>query len=216
MTIDHPPLRLWTHYFLIFAVQLCTIVLYAAMFVQLSRRISQSAILGSRHTESLRRLKRVVAYMVVYPIMYISLTLPLAVGRMRSVNGHTPSITYFCVAGTLMTLSGFCDTLLYTLTRRSMVLEPESRSSNDNGYKKFSGSGRNKTRTEPLMLGDGKGPVSTVSAIHHRGDSTDAIVLRGDVELAPMGGVYQHTTIEVTHEPAYPSSQSSPAHVQRF
>lgn len=217
MTIDHPYMRLWTHYFWIFAAQFFTILLYAIMFIQLRRRISESAILGSRHTESLKRLKRVVAYMVVYPITYICLTLPLAAGRMASSHGTTPSVTYFCVAGTLMTLSGFCDTLLYTLTRRSVVLEPEARGTSDNGYKKFTSSGRNKSsRNDPLTLGvDGKGPVSTVSAIH-RSDSTDAIVPRANVELAPMGGVYQQTTIEVTHEPAYPSSQSDSPRARHF
>lgn len=213
MTISHPAMRLWTHYFWIFFAQFFSLVLYGAMFFKLSRQISESAILGSRHTESLKRLKRVVAYMVIYPILYISLTMPLSAGRMMSVNGQTPSVTFFCVAGTLMTLSGFCDTLLYTLTRRSVVLEPES---NSVGYKQFS-SGKNKnSRADPMTLTEGKGPVSTVSAAHHRSDSTDAIVPKGDVELAPMAGVYQHTTIEISHEPAYPSSQSGSASGPHF
>lgn len=206
MSIDHPALRLWTHYFWIFAAEFFTILLYTIMFVQLRRRISQSAILGSRHMESLQRMKRVVAYMVIYPIMYIVLTLPLAAGRMASVNHNTPSVIYFCVAGALMTLSGFCDTLLYTLTRRNVVLESEARGGSEEGYKKFASSGKNKSHT-PLSLGpEGKGPViSTVSAVHHRSDSTDAIVPKdGAVEM----GVYQHTTFEVTNEPAYPENQS--------
>lgn len=151
-------------------------------------------------------MNRVVAYMVIYPIMYIILSLPLAAGRMASVNHHTPSVVYFCVAGALMTLSGFCDALLYTLTRRNVVLEPEARGNSDNGYKKFASSAKNKSQT-PLSLGaDGKGPViSTVSALHHRSDSTDAIVPK---DAAMEMGVYQHTTIEVTHEPAYPENQS--------
>lgn len=203
MTIEHPSMRLWTHYFWIFAAQFFTILLYAIMFFQLRRRIAESAILGSRHTESLRRLNRVVAYMVIYPIVYIILTLPLAAGRMASSHGNTPSVTYFCVAGTLMTLSGFCDTLLYTLTRRSVVLEPEEKGTSEGGYRKFASSGRNKsTRDDSRILGvGGKGAISTVSAIH-RGDSTDAIVPKDDVELSGFG-VYQQTTVEITHEPAY-------------
>lgn len=204
MTTKHPVLRLWTHYFWIFAAQFFTIFLYAIMFVQLRRRIAESAILGSSHTESLRRLNRVVAYMVIYPIVYTVLSLPLAAGRMASQNGHTPSIPYFCVAGAMMTLSGICDTLLYTLTRKSVVLESESRTMKDKGYSKFSGSGRKRsTQKHPSsMTMDDKGPVSTVCAAHYSTDSTDAIVPR-DIELSPLDQVYQHTTITVTHEPAY-------------
>ncbi|RJE25998.1 hypothetical protein PHISCL_01683 [Aspergillus sclerotialis] len=181
------------------------------MFFQLRRQITESKILGSSNLHSLRRLNRVVAYMVIYPIVYIVLTLPLAAGRMASAHHNTPSVVYFCVAGTLMTLSGFCDTLLYTLTRRT-ILEPEARGTSardgyEAGYGKFSSSGRNdrSAANDLLSIGlDGKGPISTVTAAHHRSDSTDAIVPRSDVELAPMAGVYQHTTIEVTHEPVYP------------
>lgn len=220
MSIEHPALRLWTHYFWIFAAQFFTLILYAIMFFQLRRRINESKILGSSHLNSLRRLNRVVAYMVIYPIVYIVLTLPLAAGRMASAHHNTPSVVYFCVAGTLMTLSGFCDTLLYTFTRR-MVLEPEARVASaregyGDGYRKFSSSGRNDRSgaNDLLSIGiDGKGPISTVTAAHHRSDSTDAIVPRADVELAPMAGVYQHTTIEVTHEPAYPE-QSHRSHAR--
>lgn len=220
MTIDHNPMRLWTHYFWIFAAQFFTILLYGLMFIHLRRRIKESAILGSRHTESLRRMNRVVAYMVVYPIVYTVCSLPLAAGRMASANGHTPSILYFCVAGSMMTLSGVCDTLLYTFTRKSMVLDTPPKSQHDHSYHKFSsGERRQRSMTHNLysLTVDDKGPTTSVSAVKaddssrvYRSDSTDAIIPRSDVELAPMGTVYQETTIEVTHEPAYPQEQSQP------
>lgn len=142
MTTQHPSLRLWTHYFWIFAAQFFNLVLYAIMFFQLRRRMSQSKILGQSYTESVRRLNRVVSYMVLYPIVYIVLTLPLSAGRMASVSGNSPSVAYFCVAGALMTLSGFCDTLQYTLTRKSIVLDSETRTKRDDGYYDLSKSGQ--------------------------------------------------------------------------
>lgn len=205
MTTQHPSLRLWTHYFWIFAAQFFNLVLYAIMFFQLRRRMAQSKILGQSYTESLRRLNRVVSYMVLYPIVYIVLTLPLSAGRMVSVSGHSPSVAYFCVAGALMTLSGFCDTLQYTLTRKSIVLDSETRTKGDEGYHELSKSGHKKSKQGNLYLlkPDDQGPVSTVCTTYQRESSTDAIVPKKAVELTPVPQVYQHTTITVTREPAY-------------
>lgn len=202
MTTQHPTLRLWTHYFWIFAAQFFNLVLYAIMFVQLRRRIAQSKVLGRSYTESLRRLNKVVSYMVLYPIVYIVLTLPLSAGRMASISGKSPSVTYFCVAGALMTLSGFCDTLQYTLTRKSIVLESETRSKREEGYQDISRSGRKRKSNNGNVCtteSEDKGPLTTIC---QRGNSTDDLFAREDLELAPVDQVYRHTTITVTHEPA--------------
>jgi hypothetical protein len=95
------------------------------MFVQLRRKIAECVMLGGHTTSSLRRLNQVINYMILYPVVYITLTLPIAIGRMATVNGHTPSVTYFCVAGSLIALSGLCNTLLYTFARKSSILAPE-------------------------------------------------------------------------------------------
>jgi hypothetical protein len=165
--------------------------------------MAQSKILGASYTESLRRLNRVVSYMVMYPIVYIVLTLPLSAGRMASVSGNGPSVAYFCVAGAMMTLSGFCDVLQYTLTRKSVVLEAETRSKKrDDGYYDLS-TGQKKSKNGNLYSTEEKGPNSTVCAAMPGTDSTDHIVPR-DIEMSPQPDhVYQHTTITVTHEPAY-------------
>lgn len=69
------------------------------MYFQLRKQIAASSILGNSQLESLKRLRRVVGYMTIYPIVYIVLSLPLAAGRMATANGSTPSITFFCCAG---------------------------------------------------------------------------------------------------------------------
>ncbi|KAJ5901259.1 hypothetical protein N7504_007252 [Penicillium tannophilum] len=197
MTTQHPVLRLFTHYFWIFAAQFMNLLLYAIMFVQLRRKISQSKILGSSYTESLKRLNRVVSYMVLYPIVYIALTLPLSAGRMASVSGKSPSVTYFCVAGALMTLSGACDVAQYTLTRKSIVLDAETRSKDVSRDKTKLGYGNIYSQNT-----EDKGPFTTVCAAQG-GSSTEAIVNQEEVELTTVDHVFQHTTITVTHEPAY-------------
>lgn len=212
-------MRLWTHYIWIFLAEFGTITLYAIMWFQLRRRIAQSAILGSSHTESLKRLRRVIGYMVIYPIAYIVLSLPLAAGRMATAQGHTPNIVYFCVAGALITSSGFVDVLLYTLTRRNLIIESEP--SHDQSYNRFASSKGRKTENhlttitaDPKQLDASN--MGTRAYVEENPDhtvrdgSTDNIVQPSNgVELTPMGKVYQQTTIEVSSEPAYPSVPES-------
>lgn len=212
-------MRLWTHYIWIFLAEFGTITLYAIMWFQLRRRIAQSAILGSSHIESLKRLRRVIGYMVIYPIAYIVLSLPLAAGRMATAQGNNPSIAYFCVAGAVITSSGLVDVLLYTLTRRNLIIESEP--SHDRSYNKFASSKGRKTDNHlTTITADPKNvDINGMGRRVYREDpehtvrdgSTDNIVQNtGGVELAPIGGkVYQQTTIEVTSEPAYPSGAES-------
>lgn len=135
------------------------------MFIHLRRRIAECVALGGRNTKSLRRLNRVVGYMVLYPVLYIALTLPLAAGRMKSATGHPPSVLYFCIAGSLMTLSGVCDTILYTLTRTNAVLDPEGNAAVSDPGSSLARGGRKEGRTEsninhsdtrPSIAGQGK------------------------------------------------------------
>jgi len=96
---DHESLRLWTHYIWIFLAEFGTVCLYAVMYTQLRRQISASSILGNSQLESLKRLRRVVGYMTIYPIVYVVLSLPLAAGRMANMSGKMPSLAFFCSAG---------------------------------------------------------------------------------------------------------------------
>lgn len=113
--------------------------------------------------------------MVMYLILYIVLTLPLAAGRIASVNGHAPSVTYFCVAGALMTLSGLCDTLQYSLTRKNVVLESKARSKREEGYYDLSASGLKGSDHGNLyfMKSENEGPIYTVCIAYLNSNSTD-------------------------------------------
>ncbi|KAF7627584.1 G protein-coupled glucose receptor regulating Gpa2-domain-containing protein [Aspergillus flavus] len=219
---EYEPIRLWTHYIWIFLAEFGTVCLYAIMWFQLRRRIKQSAILGNSQTESLKRLRRVIGYMIIYPVAYIVLSLPLAAGRMATAQGQTPSIAFFCVAGAVITSSGLVDVLLYTLTRRNLILESEP--SRDRSYNRFASSVNRKTdHLTTITAAEGKHTRTDISVLRthrHREDddefghtvregSTDNIVQPSGMELAPLGKVYQHTTIEITHEPAYPEAESS-------
>ncbi len=71
--------------------------------------------------KSRQRIMKTARYMVVYPIAYIALTLPLAAGRVSSMAGRVPSIMYFPVAGALMASCGFVDVMLYIYTRKALI-----------------------------------------------------------------------------------------------
>jgi hypothetical protein len=63
--------------------------------------------------------------MVIYPIAYIILSLPMAAGRMAMVRGVTPSPAYFCVAAAVITSSGVVGVTIYALTRRKLIMDTE-------------------------------------------------------------------------------------------
>lgn len=199
------------------------------MYFQLRRQISASSILGasgSAQVESLKRLRRVVGYMVIYPVAYVVLSLPLAAGRMASARGQQPSMAYFCLAGAMMTSSGMVDVLVYTLTRRNLITDSEYRGNsaynnivsghrnNNHNHHGYGGRSANLTTTVTSTVAGGAGWKN-----HHRSNnrssdsegsgSTDNIVQQPkDIELGQLGKVYQQTTIEVTSEPAFLSNNS--------
>jgi hypothetical protein len=70
---------------------------------------------------SRQKILRTARYMIVYPIAYIILTLPLAAGRVASMTGRQPPLIFFCVAGAMMASCGFVDVALYIYTRKALV-----------------------------------------------------------------------------------------------
>ncbi|KAL1979848.1 hypothetical protein VTN96DRAFT_5056 [Rasamsonia emersonii] len=212
--------RLWTHYLWIFLAEFGTLLLYTIMFINLRRQMAASTILGSLHAENLRRLRRVVSYMVIYPLAYVVLSLPLAAGRMATARGSTPSIAYFCMSGAMMTSSGFVDAIMYTFTRQNLLLESEPRRDRYNRCQRNHhhhpqtqlttiitaiGSPNSDSPKAGWKLNPFRG-CTTGNSNRFRADrqdnSTEHAVLGEDmVSLPPMGKVYQKTTIEIRHEP---------------
>ncbi|KAG2413398.1 hypothetical protein HFD88_002587 [Aspergillus terreus] len=211
---DHETERLWVHYLWIFLAEFGTVILYGVMFFYLRRRMKEAALLRHGPQENLKRLNRVVVYMVIYPLVYLLLSLPLAAGRMSTARHVAPSRTYFAVAGCLMGLSGLVDVLVYTLTRRHLLTDTEI-SASDKLYQ-ISGSqayqthisttGRDSTKKSKSRGRFRRGLQSINETVDDdRADSTEDIVRKGDWEMHDMrNAVYQETTIEISHEPADP------------
>lgn len=58
---------------------------------------------------------------LVYPLIYVLCTSPLAIGRVWTMSGHRASIPYFCAAGALISANGLLDVLIWGCTRRDVV-----------------------------------------------------------------------------------------------
>lgn len=80
-------------------------------------------VLPASRSASSEKINRAARFMVLYPIAYIALSLPLPAGRLAVWNGAKVSLTYYCIGATLMTSCGFVDTIMYTLTRRVLASE---------------------------------------------------------------------------------------------
>ncbi|KAJ4384185.1 hypothetical protein N0V86_001030 [Didymella sp. IMI 355093] len=107
--------RLWLHYLWIFIIEFGTIAIYGHVFVHLRGRIR--GIINNDTT----KLTRATKFMVMYPAVYVVLTLPIAVGRMVAMTGTPMPDVFFVIAGSLLTSCGWIDALLYALTRRILV-----------------------------------------------------------------------------------------------
>ncbi|KAF2132215.1 integral membrane protein-like protein [Dothidotthia symphoricarpi CBS 119687] len=129
---DLKDLRLWTHYVWIFIFEFGNAIIYAIIYAILLHRIRT----GYYTPVEARRVKSISNLMVVYPLVYVICTIPLASARMAAMTGHPPSLARLCLAGAMITSNGWLDVLLYTVTRRIMIFSDEA-PPDDNGFDTF-------------------------------------------------------------------------------
>lgn len=58
---------------------------------------------------------------LVYPLIYVLCTMPLAVGRIAAMTGVHVPLEFFCAAGALIVSNGWLDVLLWGTTRHTIV-----------------------------------------------------------------------------------------------
>ncbi|KAI4793190.1 hypothetical protein E4T44_08028 [Aureobasidium sp. EXF-8845] len=170
--------RLAFHYIWIFVVQFATVIIYLLIFLHLKNTLT--TILPSSHSTTHAKVDRAARLMLMFPLAYIILTLPLSAGRMWSMAHHTYNIHegYQLASGALIACSGMVDCLLYTLTRRSLVqsnTSSENKSTNAlDSYDLSRLNGITQTRTV-TVTGD---RVSTLSSTTRVSDDDDAYSMR--------------------------------------
>ncbi|CCX11462.1 G protein-coupled glucose receptor regulating Gpa2-domain-containing protein [Pyronema domesticum] len=111
--------RLLVHYIWIFICEFGTLALYAVIFMVLTR----NGVLNNAAGVQARTIQRIARLMLVYPLAYTCLTLPLAAFRMATQSGKQPNDKFLLLAGACMASCGWVDVLLYLVTRRTIVYQ---------------------------------------------------------------------------------------------
>ncbi|KAF5023533.1 hypothetical protein F66182_4400 [Fusarium sp. NRRL 66182] len=113
-------LRLFTHYLYIFIAIATTSVLYIFIFLHI-RRQAHSGTGRPREGDTMElQLSRNPAFLI-YPVIYVLCTLPLAAGRIATMAGANVPNGYFCFAGAMIASNGWFDCLLFGTTRNTIV-----------------------------------------------------------------------------------------------
>lgn len=177
--------------------EFANVIIYAVIYTILLHRIHS----GYYTPLESKRVRAISNLMVVYPVVYVICTLPLASARMAAMTGNPPSLARLCLSGAIITSNGWLDVLLYTYTRRIMIFSDEP-PSDSNGFDTFSPFWHEK----PTRFGG----ETTIEALHtkksRRNASRTALPSgRGSLEdLFPRGSkdIKLVMTTRVTSEPA--------------
>jgi hypothetical protein len=138
---DYEPERLGLHYFWLFLSEFGLIVLYVVTFIQLRSKTNslfsedRAAGVSVTNQKSIDAVNRITTLMMLYPFVYVVLTLPLSAARMWSMarGGQSPSNVTNCVTGALLASCGWVDCLLYTLTRERLLANTMQKDPKKNG-----------------------------------------------------------------------------------
>ncbi|TLD24709.1 integral membrane protein-like protein [Venturia nashicola] len=134
LNVKYQPIRIWLHYAWIFFFEIGIVAVYLTTIYALGRRIKKNFY---RSAERTRNARDAAYLMTFYPIIYVVCTLPLAMLRTFSMVHPDVKIhgAWYCFAGAMTTSNGWCDVLLYSLTRRLALFSGEPPM--DNGIETF-------------------------------------------------------------------------------
>ncbi|CAG7563633.1 unnamed protein product [Fusarium equiseti] len=138
MNRKYENLRLFTHYLYIFLGLGTTSILYIIIFFHIRRQARVGASNGENDGDSVElQLNRNPAFLI-YPVIYVLCTLPLAAGRIATMAGANVPNGYFCFAGAMIASNGSFDCLLFGTTRNTIIFASRyDIASNDVGLKTF-------------------------------------------------------------------------------
>jgi hypothetical protein len=174
------------------------VIIYLTIYTILLTRIRS----GYYTVDEAKRVKSISNLMVVYPLVYVVCTIPLASARMAAMTGSPPSLARLCLSGAMITSNGWLDVLLYTLTRRIMIFSDDPPPDN-NGFETFS-----TFWTAPPRRFGGECTVSALN-VRSRGFSRATLPSAGEstddlCTSMSTKNIKLVTTTEVKSEPAAP------------
>lgn len=147
--------------------------------------------------------------MILYPVVYVLCTAPLAIGRIAALAGNDISLAYFCVAGSMIACNGWLDVLLYTGTRSDIVFAADPPTENI-GLETFAFMGKgHKLGTVTTVEGGQRGGSRLGAARRNQGGDSlenlyalDEIRIKGQVTVSVddrLNGIIEHNRIETDH-----------------
>jgi hypothetical protein len=93
--------------------------LYIAVYLSLRRQGKRKAHEQAKNGSKVQ-MNHNPAFLI-YPLIYVMCTLPLALGRIATMAGAHVPLGYYCFAGTLIASNGSFDCLLFGTTRHAIV-----------------------------------------------------------------------------------------------
>ncbi|KAI1073619.1 G protein-coupled glucose receptor regulating Gpa2-domain-containing protein [Whalleya microplaca] len=145
---NYESLRLWLHYFWIFMSLATTSIFYILIFFSLrQKKHDTTRPLPHSHASASRRSHNInpptqndtsgyPPAFLMYPLIYVVCTAPLALGRILAMAHKDVSIAYFCLAGSLIASNGWLDVILFSTTRHSIIFNA-SPDAEDTGLETF-------------------------------------------------------------------------------
>ncbi|KAK4181544.1 hypothetical protein QBC36DRAFT_227364 [Triangularia setosa] len=139
---EYQPLRLYLHYLWIFFCLAATTLVYLAIVIHLfihgkhnpsSCRYTTPAIKTATEDRELLGISN----FLLFPLIYIICTVPLASARIASMVGSEPPLAFYSVAGSLMASAGWLDVVMYSLTRKPIVFSGKKPPMQDTGLETF-------------------------------------------------------------------------------
>ncbi|KAL7938346.1 putative G-protein coupled receptor protein [Trichoderma chlorosporum] len=118
---EYERLRLLTHYLWIFMALGITSGLYISIYYSLRQQALRRRAANPDGVSELGWSGEHNPAFLIYPVIYVSCTLPLATERVASMAGANIALELFCFAGALISLNGFFDCLLFGTTRHSII-----------------------------------------------------------------------------------------------
>jgi hypothetical protein len=167
-----------------------TVLVYLLIFLYLRA--------NSRKNLSSPTVHGATPLMILYPLIYVICTAPLAAGRIAALAGNNIGLSYFCAAGTMIACNGWLDVLLYASTRADIVFS-EYPPGEEAGIETFGFMGKAKrlgTVTTIEAGGNGRG-----TRMGRRRDSEsvenlyglDQIGIKGEVTISVERGVIKQS-----------------------
>ena len=158
--------------------------------------------------EATKSINRATRYMILYPVVFVIATLPLAVGRMCSAASTSLPNQYFIGAGALLASCGWLDAVLYTVTRRVLLKNGQGGSSGSSYPYVTSGLGQRTT-----WISSGTAPdrySSTPGAFGHHGAGMSNMTLETEGKSATVPTIREEDELELLDRPRSLARSPSP------